>query len=361
MEYSNRLPSDISRTISASRTILCMQVVFMHMVITAPVPQDFDSRFVIYQFVIKHLSFLNWIAVPLFAAIAGYLFFMNYSNTWSCYIKKIKNRAHRLLMPVLISTTFFLLLFFIAQEFPYTRSLFSGQNKLIADYNWLDFINAYTGIFTGYPFVGQCWFLIDLFIICLFSPFIYIYLKVTGVWGFLVISIIWYVFSVFDIIGFSGSQFAYFFILGAFASIKNTDLVLFVRNSRVSSFILFPFFYIASFVVLHHFKIYYNYIYFLYILVGIIFMFNLCHWLIIKGYGNKLVKLSAGSFFVFIIHQQILMLLKRAAYKIIAPDSNAMLLLLYVAVPSLVIFLCYVFYNFLRSRWPRFLYIFVGD
>ena len=47
MEYSNRLPSDISRTISASRTILCMQVVFMHMVITAPVPQDFDSRFVI--------------------------------------------------------------------------------------------------------------------------------------------------------------------------------------------------------------------------------------------------------------------------------------------------------------------------
>lgn len=88
-------------------------------------------------------------------------------------------------------------------------------------------------------------------------------------------------------------------------------------------------------------------------------MFNLCHWLIIKGYGNKLVKLSAGSFFVFIIHQQILMLLKRAAYKIIAPDSNAMLLLLYVAVTffSYFFMLCILqFFTEQMSPVPLYIY-----
>lgn len=96
------------------------------------------------------------------------------------------------MQPIVIWTSLYLILYCVAQQLPYTKDLFSGQNLLIADYDWKDFIGAYTGIFNNsYMFVGQFWFLRNLFVICLFAPMLWYIYKYTKIYGLFAFGIIW--------------------------------------------------------------------------------------------------------------------------------------------------------------------------
>ncbi len=111
------IPQNMSKTISMLRTILCIQIVFLHMVLTAPVPQDIDKQYFFYHELISFLTIFNNIAVPLFAAISGYLFFKKYKNNAFCYRNKIIKRIKRLIQPVFIWTSIYLILYYVAKHY----------------------------------------------------------------------------------------------------------------------------------------------------------------------------------------------------------------------------------------------------
>lgn len=352
------LSPHITQTIAILRTILCIQIVFLHMVLTAPVQQDFDKQYTLYHNIISFLTIFNNIAVPLFAIISGYLFFYNYTNTIFCYKNKIIKRIKRLLQPVFIWTSTYLLLYYMAQQFPYTAGLFSGQNKLIADFGWKDFINAYTGIFSGFPFAGQYWFLIDLFLVSLFSPVI-LFLFKKNKFNLIIITIIWYILSSNNFYYSFILKILYFFILGAYMSINNIDIVNFIKRTKVGSFILAILLWILTYIFQHSFI--YNYIFHLFLIIGTIAITNLGYILTQNRYGQKLIYLSTGSYFCFLLHQQLLMFIKRAVYRILSPHSNIMLLLLYIIIPSLIILICYILFHFLQKRYPKILNLLLGN
>lgn len=351
----------LSNTISGLRTILCMLIVFLHMQCTALTWQDLHIRqFPVYYSISTFFTLLTQLAVPLFFIISGYLFFISYTPTVACYKNKIKTRARHLLQPLFIWTTVYLLLYFIAQQIPYTAGLFSGQNKLIADYNWMDFINAYTGILTGLPFAGQYWFLRNLFILCLLAPLFRFLFQYTQ-WAILsVIGVVWYFHAVWQI-----NQFfiysLFFFTLGSYLGWSQTDVLQLFGKWKTAVSVLFPVSWMMIFALSLAASPLRPYLYGTYILLGVVFMFNTCAWLLKKGHGQKLLALSAGSYFCFLLHQQLLMFIKRLAYKLIDPHNSITLTALYFLVSITVIMLCYALYNYLKRTCPKVLKTLVGE
>lgn len=188
------MTTTLSKTISALRTILCFQVVFLHAATTGLTNQElsasYDGPYAIYKYLSTALTLTTRVAVPVFLIISGYLFFINYKNTFIDYKRRIKARTTHLLQPIIYGTLY-LLLYYIAQKTPYTANLFSGNNLLIEEYKWKDFIGAYTGLFDTTMFAGQFWFLRNLFIICLFSPLLWYLYKYTKHYSLYVIGGIW--------------------------------------------------------------------------------------------------------------------------------------------------------------------------
>ena len=116
------MTTTLSKTISALRTILCFQIVFLHAAMTGLTNQElsasYDGSYAIYKYLSTALTLTTRTAVPLFFIISGYLFFINYKNTFIDYKKHLKTRAKHLLQPIIIWTTLYLLLYYIAQKIP---------------------------------------------------------------------------------------------------------------------------------------------------------------------------------------------------------------------------------------------------
>ncbi len=246
----------------------------------------------------------------------------------------------------------------MAQQNPYTTGLFSGRNKLIADFGVKDFINAYTGIFTGFPFAGQYWFLIDLFVVCILSPIIFYIIK-SNKYNLIIITIVWYILSSNDFCYSYFLKILYFFILGAYMSIHSINMANFARKTKVWSFVLSISLWILTFVFQESFIR--NYIFHIFLIIGVVAIMNLCYILAQKGYGNILIKLSAGSYFCFLLHQQLLMFMKRGIYKVLSPHSNIMLLILYIIIPTIIIIICYILFYYLRKKHPKVLNVLTGN
>ena len=95
------MTTTLSKTISALRTILCFQIVFLHAAMTGLTNQElsasYDGSYAIYKYLSTALTLTTRTAVPLFFIISGYLFFINYKNTFIDYKKHLKTRAKHLL------------------------------------------------------------------------------------------------------------------------------------------------------------------------------------------------------------------------------------------------------------------------
>ena len=80
------MTTTLSKTISALRTILCFQIVFLHAAMTGLTNQElsasYDGSYAIYKYLSTALTLTTRTAVPLFFIISGYLFFINYKNTF---------------------------------------------------------------------------------------------------------------------------------------------------------------------------------------------------------------------------------------------------------------------------------------
>lgn len=289
---------ELSNTIEALRTTLCILIVFLHMRITATTQQDLNiQQFPVYNYIVSFTTLLSRIAVPLFFTMSGYLYFYTYIPRFTCYLEKSKRRVRHLIQPIAIWTTLYLVFYYIAQQNPYTSPLFSGNNTPIADYNWKDLLDAYTGIFSGIPFAGQYWFLRNLFLLSILSPLFWFIFKYTKWIGLLIVGIIWVFQPLLEINAFFINSL-FFFWLGGYMGYAKINLQIPPKGQvaiYASFFILLP---VALFLSFQG-SPFYMYFYNLYILAGMAFAFVFYFWLTQKGYAHKLVLLSSGSYFCF--------------------------------------------------------------
>lgn len=347
-----------SKSIDFCRTVLCMQVVFYHMATTAPVPQEALLKGTIYGSIILFITMLNNIAVPMFFTMSGYLLAVKYEPTWKGYIKTIQKKAIRLGQPLLIWTSVFLVLYYIAQQLPATAPLFSGENELIRQYNWMDYIDAYTGFRSGFTFVGQYWFLRNLLILCLFSPLIIRFYRRTRLAGFLLtlaacIALRFVNLYIADSI--------FFFSTGLYVAIDEKRAASIAGKIRPAA-LLFAVFTVLCFIgfTVPSIGWLYTGLFYFYVLTGFIVIAYTVRRMLSKNVGNKVLLLAGGSYFVFLIHQQILMFLKRLVYKTLPVNSAFEVLVTYLLTPTVIIVMAYLAYFFLKKYTPRLLNILTG-
>ena len=206
-------------------------------------------------------------------------------------------------------------------------------------------------------FAGQFWFLRNLFIICLFTPLLWYLFKYTKKYSLYVIGITWFFHEQLMINTFTIDTI-FFFTLGAWIAFNNYNIDKFL-NLKAKWF--YPIFFIAliATIILPQ-NTYHHFFYLSCIFFGTICISHICYTLIKKGKGDFLVRLSAGSYFCFLLHQQIQMFVKRALHKLLKPDSDLTMLLLYFLVPCLIIAICYILYNYLDKYHPTLLAILTG-
>ncbi|MDD5674831.1 MAG: acyltransferase family protein, partial [Chitinivibrionales bacterium] len=165
----------LSRKIAILSFVSIILVVFIHaktVDFIAPTGSHFYAvNFLIQNFIIECIA---RIAVPLFFAFSGFLFFATLTPTPAGFKKKLSSRLRTLVVPYLLWNCMGLLLLLVLQSMHGNVS-FSGE-KLIRSYTIVDFL----GRIYPHPVQFQFWFLLDLAVYFIASPLLYVLLKLTG-------------------------------------------------------------------------------------------------------------------------------------------------------------------------------------
>jgi surface polysaccharide O-acyltransferase-like enzyme len=294
-------------------------------------------------------------AVPLFFLMSGYFFFLGFSWSIENYRNKIYSRFRTLLVPFLFWNIITLFLLALAQSIPATKVFFSGTNALISTFSAYDYVNAIIGL-DHLPISYQFWFIRDLMVLVLLTPLIYLILKRVPKMFLVGIFLLWY--SNYWPIYIPSAASLAFFYTGAYFAYSNFSLFVFDRfgPAILSSYLFFLF--IDTISKAYDFN---NYIHKTGIVLGVVSALYVSNLIIqTKSIKNALIWAGGCSFFIFAVHEPLLTVLKKIIYKTVSPNSDVMILFLYIAIPIVVISLSILLYLTMKRITPKILNIISG-
>lgn len=336
------LQSDIIRFL---RFPLILGVLYRHAQMSKIIVQGqnlaIDESFFYLDLLQRALSDLfGGIRVPIFFFIAGMLFFRNYTTPSSAFYKKQwRKRVDSLLIPYVFWNSALILFYLIAQSTPLLNGLFSGRFTQITAYGWKDFLDAF-GITTYRPVSFHFWFVRDLMFVSLLTPFIAFSLRKAGLWPIFVCFCLWIFQPALH------AESLCFFSLGAYFSIKGVNVLEFCRKYRILFSILFVGYNLLYLIFPESSII--DYVVYLSIPAGIFFVFDLCGGLLSKyKVHNNWFILSDMSFFLFAIHEPFLSFLKKVLYLVFRPQSEGMLILIFLLPPLFITACAWYCYRYL--------------
>lgn len=294
------------------------------------------------------------VAVPLFFAISGYLFFLGMKGGWHEFAAKFKRRIKSLLVPYLLWSAWAILLYALLQQLPQSKPFFT--QGLIADYTlikWLD-----TLFFNPIPY--QFWFLQSLMMLVLCSPMLYYVLKYLGAWLLLPLFILWSDLFRFTFIIFS-SEAILFFSIGAWLALHKSRLLTVRVNNRQWSY-WFTLAWLCLVVLkslLMHYQVQPALISLLVhkacVVVGLLALWVLYDYLMLgrEKPVTWLMEWSGYAFFIFAFHEPVLTMVKKGLFYFLG-GSEVMSGVNYVMVPLITIGLAIPVAMGLRKAVPVF-------
>lgn len=294
------------------------------------------------------------VAVPLFFFVSGYLFFFGFKpGQYINYKQKFKRRFHSLLVPYILWNTLYLGIFAIGQMlFP---TLMSGNNKLIADYSILNYLQVYWNIIGGlFPLNGPFWFLRDLIIVSLLSPFIQLLIKYTKGGIVLLLLILW-LFNIgtvgtWGVIRIDGFLF---FSIGAWLSIYQKPFALELNKKALASLTV-----IFTISILGNL---YNPIFIKAIILSGIVFIPACILYLNKKHQIKINKrISSTNFFIYAFHALPLTLFGKLITKGFNFQYDWQYIILYLLLPLFIVLTGVLLYKLLEKMIPTVLYVFIG-
>ena len=323
-----------------------------------------------YRYIVTFFSdVVARLSVPIFFMISGFLFFYSKDFNGSVYIKKLKTRVRTLLIPFILWNIIALLNQMI-RMLPFFSSLFPNlaqtefKFSLVRLFNTFFNNTSYNGLLVS-PFdeiVTSCpvpinvpmWYVRDLMVIVLLTPFIYWCIRKMSYWYLIGL----YLFtSIFAIFFYSEGNYylllldnVFFFSWGAWYSINHRNLIEQMWKLRYAVFLYIPF--AVMDLLTKEISINY-YIHFAGIFLGIISGFVIVSYLLSHDKIKVNTTLANSSFFVFALHTLIISdLAKILLIGLHLPDTTLVMLLLYIIVPILTICICVMLYMFLRRYLP---------
>lgn len=332
-----------SNIISNLRFPLMVMVVFIHSYLSK---NESMHAVILIENIFSNL--IPVIAVPLFLFISGYLYF-NKCTTFSANFYKSQSlkRVRTLVIPYIIWNTIVILVFWAIHRFlPF---IINPDFENISNFTLPQLLNCYWKGSGGFPIAYQFWFIRDLFIIALASPFIYLLVK-CNIWGTII------VFIFFITCYNSYIETGAYFYAGAFCSLKRINFSRLNRIWRVVSFIAYLCFALMFFLELNN-----AYTRKLLILSGGITVLNLDFIKNKINAANLYSKLSQSSFFLFCLHG-IVALFSCKLINILIKTTNQLIWIgAYFLNIICVILFCAAIYWMLRKIAPKFLGIIIGN
>ena len=233
-----------SKVISFLRFPLAVGIVFLHTAIPS-IPSDavWGDGYQVYTWISSFGSkILCTVCVPAFFFISGYLFFIKVENySMIDYKKKLQSRFKTLFIPYILWNSFLVIILLAKQLHGHS---FAG----VMDVNWLSCYWDYTKasdlhnlwgwpLAIAYPIDGPLWFIRDLIIASIASPFIYLWVKYTKWIGICLFGIL-YIFSIWPYtIIFMMANSLFFFSLGGYLGLNKKRL--YFLNANISMVFFF--------------------------------------------------------------------------------------------------------------------------
>ena len=315
------------------------------------------------------------IAVPAFFLISGYLFFANMKewdgNVW---IGKLKRRVHTLLIPYIIWNILGIAyvclspyvgavtetpdsLLSIIQERGWLR-LFWDSNRVMEQWSPPDINMLGVTMHHGMPANTPLWFIRDLIIINILSPFIYLLVKHTkfyfiGALCILFILNIWFPFEGLSIIG------VLFYSLGSYYALLSKGLLEHFSKIKYLSLIGSSILLILLTVLWgRHWSA--QYIQRLFVLFGVVAAFNLAS--IVMRNGNGLMsRISDSSFFIYASHIMIISAIAFILGRLIPGSNQVIMAIRYLLTAFITILICEGAYQVLKSFSPNIVSFLCGS
>lgn len=220
----------ISQTISFSRIVLIVGLVFLHYLNypdtrVSPFTGMDLAQHQVATFVNSYVLFFFFSVVPLLSMVSGWLFFAFDPHTAGASLRqRIRKRFTSLYMPVVFWDILYLVILSAVFAFSPHAAIF-GQlvevNFPFGHAGPMDYINALFGI-TRHPLGFQFWFVRDLFTTALISPLLWLSLKYTPYLGMAVLGAAWLADS--NLFIFFRTDVVFFFYLGGFLRLRQLPL-----------------------------------------------------------------------------------------------------------------------------------------
>jgi len=166
----------ISETVHLARIVLIVGLVFLHyQEFPNSVYSPFDGldprRHQLATFLNSFILFFFFSAVPLLSTISGWLFFgFSEQDAAPAVRRRIRSRFMTLYLPMVVWNAGFLILLLLVFESAPTSAVLSAIRFDFVNASWSDYINSVFAV-TGAPIGYQFWFIRDLFVTVLVSPF----------------------------------------------------------------------------------------------------------------------------------------------------------------------------------------------
>lgn len=343
----------LSEKIKSVSFFAIIMVVFLH---AYNLDANQDGTFVVFD------KFLNWvvqdyvsygltrIAVPVFFIISGFLFFQGKPLTTDVYLEKLKKRFNTLLIPFLFWSFFGIGVYLILQAVPMLTPFFSKD--LVINYSLTQLINT---IFVN-PIPYQLWFIRDLMLLVVISPFLDRMLIKMKFIPLIIIAIFWFV----HIEDYNNSiEALLFFCCGGYIH-KFHESVFNLKYANISRVTLLIWLMLLGFktgLKYFEYNIFVVNVFFkLSIIVGIVSFWGLIDITKKNLVFGFLRKHFDKTFFIYAFHEPLLTIVKKGFFFLLnkSPETH---LLVYLLAPVLTIALAILTAVFLKRHFA-FLYKF---
>lgn len=286
------------------------------------------------------------IAVPLFFVMSGYLFF--YGGGWSLaiYREKLHRRVHTLLMPYLFWNIALFAAFFAVQS----AGFLASANVYYPSRTIWENAAHILGL-TPYPVAFQFWFIRDLILLVVFSPLIYVALRVLHVWLLTALAALWAL-ALWPV-AIPGIESLLFFSAGALLAIRTASP--FPPDNRWTAIALVAALALIAIATAMPEQPVQQLLHKSGVALGVAAALGLSAQLaVLKPLRAPLLFLAPTSFFVFAMHEPLQRVLREAPY-LVLPANTATQTAVYIGLPLVVAALCVALYLALERIAPRIL------
>lgn len=304
------------------------------------------------------------VAVPTFFIISGFLFFRNLKQwNWHKYKEKLKNRFKTLVVPYVTWNA----LVFASYILLKSKSVLVGGEtwSSIIEYidgNWLRCFYNYSNwetmgnifgcsTYMTAPIDTPLWFLRDLIIVIVLSPFVYYYINKCKLPGIIILMIAYISNIWFEIPGFNITS-VLFFSLGGYIAINGKNLACksnFNIIFMISLILFIPCVYTAgSNTVLNLILMK------IFIISSVFLVISISSW-IVRRYKIRPVPLLVDScFFIYASHTVYLLnFSEHIANKIIPGENPIIGCIHYLITPIITVLLCVTIYYIISKYFKR--------